>query len=128
MMRNYVTTQLRKSKQEYLESIVRQSRKQPKKLWTEISKMLGQCGRPSIQLLWTEKGELTDCSDVARAMNTFFIERIEHMAAGIDDEAGQPIQNEQRIMVPQSCFKCFVILFFYFHFYLYTHLSFCLCK
>ena len=104
MLRNYVTTQLRKSKQEYLKSIVRQSRKQPKKLWTEIGKMLGQCGRPSIRLLRTEKGDITGCCDVARAINTFFIERIEHMAACIDDEAGQPIQDEQTILVPQFNF------------------------
>ena len=104
MLRNYVTTQLRKSKQEYLKSIVCQSRKQPKKLWTEIGKMLGQCGRPSIRLLRTEKGDITGCCDVARAINTFFIERIEHMAACIDDEAGQPIQDEQTIMVPQFNF------------------------
>ena len=65
--------------------------------------MLGQCGRPSIRLLRTEKGDLTGCCDVARAINTFFIERIEHMAAGVDDEAGQPIPNEQK-MVPQFNF------------------------
>ena len=81
MVRNYVTTVLRKSKREYLESVVQQSRKQPKKLWTEISKMLGQCGRPSIRLLWTEEGDLTNCSDMSKAINTFFIERIEHMVA-----------------------------------------------
>ena len=104
MVRNYVTTQLRKSKQEYLKSIVCQSRKQPKKLWTEIGKMLGQCGRPSIRLLRMEKGDITGCCDVARAINTFFIERIEHMAACNDDEAGQPIQDEQTIMVPQFNF------------------------
>ena len=63
--------------------------------------MLGQCGRPSIRLLRAEKA---DCSDVARNINTIFIEQIEHMAAGIDDEAGQPIPNEQRIMVPQFNF------------------------
>ena len=58
----------------------------------------------SIRLLRTEKGDVTDYSDIARAVNTFFIERIEHTAVGIHDEAGQSIQNEQRIMVPQFHF------------------------
>ena len=58
----------------------------------------------SIRLLRTEKGDVTDYSDIARAVNTFFIEQIEHMAVGIDNEAGQSIQNEQRIMVPQFHF------------------------
>jgi len=38
MVRNYVTAELRRSKRAYFEGVVWQSRRQPKKLWTEMNK------------------------------------------------------------------------------------------
>ena len=65
--------------------------------------MLGQCGRPSIWLLRTEEGDLTNCSDMARLSIPSLLNGL-NTVAGIDDEAGQPIPNEQRTMVPQFKF------------------------
>lgn len=84
MVRNYVTAELRRSKRAYLEGIALQSRRQPKRIWNELNKLMGQNVKTPISLLRTEQGDIADNSGIANALNNFFISRIEHMATGID--------------------------------------------
>ena len=55
-----------------------------KKLWAEINKIMGRCARTSIQLLQMKSENLLDTRDIDKAINTFFINWIKHMAADIE--------------------------------------------
>ena len=92
-VRNYVTAELRRSKRTYLEGIAWRAKKQPKKLWNEMNKLLGRNAVTQIQLIRAEEGDLVDNSDIANAFNTFFINRIERMAA----------DDVQMGLTPASC-------------------------
>ena len=100
MVRNYVTAELRRSKRAYFEGVVWQ----PKKLWTEMNKILGRHVGTPVQLLRTEGGDLTDSRDIAEAINRFLINRIECMVADIDDGTSRPSSadsGKRNVTVPK---------------------------
>lgn len=65
---------------------------------------MGQNKQTPIRLLQTGDCDLTDKCDIAKAINTFFIERIEQLAASLDDETSQDVQSAVDKVVPQFSF------------------------
>ena len=64
-VRNFVTSEMRRCKREYLEGVIHQAKKHPQKLWLEVNRLLGRHVRSHIQLLQTEDGEISDSQDIA---------------------------------------------------------------
>ena len=88
-VRNFVTSEMRRCKREYLESAINQAKKHPRKLWLEVNKLLGRQVRPHIQLLQTEEGEISDSQDIAEALNHFFTYRTQAMSANTSPRQAQ---------------------------------------
>ena len=80
-VRNFVTSEMRHCKREYLEGVIHQAKKHPRKLWLEVNRLLGRQVQPHIQLLQTEDGKISDSQDTAEALNSFFIYHTQAMAA-----------------------------------------------
>ena len=80
-VRNFVTSEMRCCKSEYLEGVIHQAKKHPRKLWLEVNRLLGRQVRPHIQLLQTKDGEISDSQDIAEVLNCFFTYRTQAMSA-----------------------------------------------
>ena len=92
---------MRRCKSEYLEGVIHQAKKHPRKLWLEVNRLLGRQVRPHIQLLQTEDGEISDSQDIAEALNCFFTYRTQAMSANTP-----PRQTQKDSVVPvQFTFK-----------------------
>ena len=92
---------MRCCKREYLEGVLHQAKKHPRKLWLEINRLLGRQVRPHIQLLQTEDSEISDSQDIAEALNYFFTYRTQAMSTNTP-----PCQTRKDSAVPvQFTFK-----------------------
>ena len=100
-VRNFVTSEMRRCKSEYLEGVIHQAKKHPRKLWLEVNRLLGRQVRPHIQLLQTKDGEISDSQDIAEVLNCFFTYRTQAMSANTP-----PRQTQKDSAVPvQFTFK-----------------------
>ena len=82
LARNYVTAEMRRCKRAYLEDVIKSTRKQPRRLWSELNRVMGRHTQSTVQHIQTDEGDLYDNQGIAMAFNEHFITQIQQM---VDD-------------------------------------------
>ena len=83
-IRNLVTHKIRKAKLQYFEGLSEQSKKNPRKAWKEVNRVLGSVCKRKINSVRADAGFLTDRQDIADEFARYF----SLLVGGLDDEGG----------------------------------------
>ena len=65
----------RRCKRAYLEDVIKLTRKQPRRLWSEPNRVMGRHTQSTVQHIQTDEGDLYDSQGIAMAFNEHFFIR-----------------------------------------------------
>ena len=87
-LRNMVTKEMTTAKLRYFERVSNEAKRNPKKVWKELDRLLGNVKR-CVSELSTAKGTLTDQKSIVEEFNTYFSSLV-----GVLDECDSAVINE----------------------------------